>query len=277
VAVDDLSLEVDEGEVCVLVGPSGCGKTTTLKMVNRLIEPTSGAIHIGGDDVLELDPVELRRRIGYVIQHVGLFPHHTVGDNIATVPKLLRWSRTRIRERIDELLDLVGLDPAEYRDRYPSELSAGSSNESAWPAHWPPTRPCCSWTSRSAPSTRHPRPAPAGVPAPAGRGAQDRRGGHARHRRGGAAGRPHRAAAPGRRARAVRATRRAAGPPGQQLRRRLRRQRPGPCRARAPPGARRCRRAGGGSRPRPPTRAARRGPTRSACGRSRCPLPSAGR
>jgi osmoprotectant transport system ATP-binding protein len=125
VAVDDLSLEVDEGEVCVLVGPSGCGKTTTLRMVNRLIEPTSGAIHIGGDDVLGLDPVELRRRIGYVIQHVGLFPHHTVGDNIATVPKLLRWSRTRIRERIDELLHLVGLDPAEYRDRYPSELSGG--------------------------------------------------------------------------------------------------------------------------------------------------------
>jgi len=123
-AVDDLSLTVPAGEICVLVGPSGCGKTTTMKMINRLIEPTSGRITIGGEDVMSLPAVQLRRRIGYVIQQVGLFPHLTVGDNVAVVPDLLRWSDARKRERVEELLDLVGLDPA-YRDRYPSELSGG--------------------------------------------------------------------------------------------------------------------------------------------------------
>jgi osmoprotectant transport system ATP-binding protein len=125
VAVDDLSLEVPTGEVCVLVGPSGCGKTTILRMINRLIEPTAGRILVDDADVLKIDPVELRRRIGYVIQQVGLFPHQTVGTNIATVPKLLGWERARINARIDELLELVGLPAAEFRDRYPTELSGG--------------------------------------------------------------------------------------------------------------------------------------------------------
>jgi osmoprotectant transport system ATP-binding protein len=124
-AVDDLSLTVPAGEICVLVGPSGCGKTTTMKMINRLIEPTSGRITIGGEDVMGLPPVALRRRIGYVIQQVGLFPHLTVGANVGVVPGLLRWPADRIRSRTEELLDLVGLDPADYRDRYPSELSGG--------------------------------------------------------------------------------------------------------------------------------------------------------
>ncbi len=125
VAVDALNLEVGEGEICMLVGPSGCGKTTTLKMVNRLIEPSSGRIFIGGDDVTGEDPVALRRRIGYVIQQVGLFPHLTVADNVATVPRLLNWDKERIRKRVDELLELVGLDPSRYRRRYPHQLSGG--------------------------------------------------------------------------------------------------------------------------------------------------------
>jgi osmoprotectant transport system ATP-binding protein len=125
VAVDALDLEVGEGEITMLVGPSGCGKTTTLKMVNRLIEPTSGRIFLAGDDVTGADPVELRRRIGYVIQQVGLFPHLNVADNVATVPRLLNWDKARIRKRVDELLELVGLDPARYRRRYPHQLSGG--------------------------------------------------------------------------------------------------------------------------------------------------------
>ena len=124
-AVDGLSLEVPEGEVCVLVGPSGCGKTTTMKMINRLIEPTSGQILIDGKDVTSGDPVRLRRGIGYVIQQIGLFPHMSIAENVGTVPRLLGWDRTRIRSRVDELLDLVGLPPAEYRGRYPDELSGG--------------------------------------------------------------------------------------------------------------------------------------------------------
>lgn len=125
VAVRELSLEVPEGEICMLVGPSGCGKTTTMRMINRLIEPTSGRILLDGEDVTDVDPVGLRRRIGYVIQQVGLFPHQTVGDNIGTVPGLLGWDKRRIGERTDELLDLVGLPPADYRDRYPHQLSGG--------------------------------------------------------------------------------------------------------------------------------------------------------
>ncbi|MDP1804479.1 MAG: ATP-binding cassette domain-containing protein, partial [Acidimicrobiales bacterium] len=125
VAVDALDLEVREGEITVLVGPSGCGKTTTLKMVNRLIEPSSGRIFLAGEDVTGADPVELRRRIGYVIQHVGLFPHLNVADNVATVPRLLKWDKGRIRARVDELLELVGLDPSQYRGRYPHQLSGG--------------------------------------------------------------------------------------------------------------------------------------------------------
>jgi osmoprotectant transport system ATP-binding protein len=125
VAVDDLSLEVADGELCVLVGPSGCGKTTTMRMINRLTEPTSGRISVGGEDVLSLDPVQLRRRIGYVIQQIGLFPHHTVGENVATVPRLLGWKRDRVSARVDELLRLVGLEPGDHRDRYPHQLSGG--------------------------------------------------------------------------------------------------------------------------------------------------------
>jgi osmoprotectant transport system ATP-binding protein len=124
-AVEDLSLEVPAGKICVLVGPSGCGKTTSLKMVNRLIEPSSGRILIGGTDVASQDLSELRRGIGYVIQQVGLFPHQTVGENVATVPRLLGWDETRRRARANELLELVGLDPARYADRYPSVLSGG--------------------------------------------------------------------------------------------------------------------------------------------------------
>ena len=123
--VHDLSLEVDEGEVCVLIGPSGSGKTTTLKMINRLIEPSAGRILLDDEDVTHGDPVKLRRRMGYVIQQVGLFPHETVAQNVATVPHLLGWDRGKVRARVDELLDLVGLDPAEYRDRYPDQLSGG--------------------------------------------------------------------------------------------------------------------------------------------------------
>ncbi len=124
-AVEDLSLEVPAGKVCVLVGPSGCGKTTSLKMVNRLIEPTSGRILIGDTDVAKRDVIALRRRIGYVIQQVGLFPHQTVGENVATVPRLLGWDESRRRARADELLELVGLEPARYAGRYPSALSGG--------------------------------------------------------------------------------------------------------------------------------------------------------
>ena len=125
IAVDDLSLRVPGGEICVLVAPSGCGKTTTMKMVNRLVEPTAGRVTIDGQDVMNLPAVELRRRIGYVIQQVGLFPHLTVFENVAVVPRLLRWKELRIRERVEELLELIGLEPATYRRRYPSELSGG--------------------------------------------------------------------------------------------------------------------------------------------------------
>ncbi|MFF9525064.1 ATP-binding cassette domain-containing protein [Streptomyces achromogenes] len=124
-AVDDLSFEVAEGELVTLVGPSGCGKTTTMMMVNRLIEPTCGRILVDGRDIAGVDPVRLRRRIGYVIQQVGLFPHRTVLDNTATVPALLGWKRARARARAAELLELVGLDPGTYGPRYPHQLSGG--------------------------------------------------------------------------------------------------------------------------------------------------------
>ncbi|MEU9797354.1 ATP-binding cassette domain-containing protein [Streptomyces sp. NPDC051000] len=124
-AVRDLSFEVAEGELVTLVGPSGCGKTTTMKMVNRLIEPTSGRILVDGEDIAAADPVELRRRIGYVIQQVGLFPHKTVLENTATVPHLLGTPKSKARARAAELLELVGLDPAVYGGRYPEQLSGG--------------------------------------------------------------------------------------------------------------------------------------------------------
>jgi osmoprotectant transport system ATP-binding protein len=124
-AVNDLSFEVPAGAICVLVGPSGCGKTTSLKMVNRLIEPTAGEICLDGVNVMTEDVTALRRRIGYVIQQVGLFPHLTVGRNVAVIPALIGWSEDRQRARTDELLSLVGLDPAVYRGRYPAQLSGG--------------------------------------------------------------------------------------------------------------------------------------------------------
>jgi osmoprotectant transport system ATP-binding protein len=124
-AVDGITLEIPAGKVVMFVGPSGCGKTTTLKMINRLIEPTEGRIVLGDEDVTGIDGDELRRRIGYVIQAGGLFPHMTVGANVALVPKMLGWSKDRVAARVDELLELVSLDPATYRDRYPRELSGG--------------------------------------------------------------------------------------------------------------------------------------------------------
>jgi osmoprotectant transport system ATP-binding protein len=125
VAVDDLSLDIGAGEVVVLIGPSGCGKSTVLRMVNRLIEPTSGRVVLDGDDVTTVDPTLLRRKIGYVIQNVGLFPHQDVRTNVGTVPRLLGWDKARITRRTDELLEQVGLDPARYGKRYPHELSGG--------------------------------------------------------------------------------------------------------------------------------------------------------
>jgi osmoprotectant transport system ATP-binding protein len=125
IAVHELTLDVPDGDVCVLVGPSGCGKTTTMKMINRLIEPTSGHIFLGDTDVTKVDPVDLRRRIGYVIQTIGLFPHQTVADNIATVPRLLNWPKPRVQARVTELLELVGLEPERFAARYPHQLSGG--------------------------------------------------------------------------------------------------------------------------------------------------------
>ncbi len=124
-AVDHVSLTVEEGELITILGSSGCGKTTLLKMINRLCEPDSGKIILFGKDVSAVDAVKVRRRIGYVIQQVGLFPHMTVAENIATVPKLLRWDKEKTDARVDELLSLIGLEPAEFRDRYPAQLSGG--------------------------------------------------------------------------------------------------------------------------------------------------------
>jgi len=124
-AVRDLSLEIADGQTCVLIGPSGCGKTTTLRMINRLLDPDSGRVLVDGVDTRGVDPAALRLKMGYVIQQTGLFPHMTVGENVGTVPRLWRWDKKRIEKRVDELLDLVGLAPAEYRDRYPHQLSGG--------------------------------------------------------------------------------------------------------------------------------------------------------
>ena len=125
IAADRITMEVPDGEICVLLGPSGCGKTTTLKMINRLIEPTSGKIFINGKDTDQYDPVELRRTIGYVIQQIGLFPNMTVEENICVVPKLLGWDLAKARTRASELLATINLDPALFLKRYPKELSGG--------------------------------------------------------------------------------------------------------------------------------------------------------
>ncbi len=124
-AVNSLSMEIGEGEICVFVGPSGCGKTTTLKMINRIIEPTSGEIYVNGINVIKQDPDKLRQNIGYVIQQIGLFPHMTVFENIAIVPKLLDWKEEEITKRVKELLEVVGLDPEENSSKYPKALSGG--------------------------------------------------------------------------------------------------------------------------------------------------------
>ena len=126
-AVKDLNLDVANGEILVLVGPSGCGKSTTLRLINRMIEPSSGEIIFDGENVTKSDPNELRRRMGYVIQQIGLFPHRTIAENIAIVPKSLKWPKEKIRARVDELLELTGMDPNVYRDRYPKELSGGQA------------------------------------------------------------------------------------------------------------------------------------------------------
>ncbi|WP_138418711.1 betaine/proline/choline family ABC transporter ATP-binding protein [Aquibacillus sediminis] len=124
-ALKEIDLTFEEGKINVLIGPSGCGKTTTMKLLNRLTEYTDGQILIDGKDLNQINPIELRRQMGYVIQNIGLFPHMTIYDNVATVPKLLKWDKQRIRKRVDELLQLVNLDPETYRGRYPSELSGG--------------------------------------------------------------------------------------------------------------------------------------------------------
>ncbi len=126
-AIDNVSFEVPEGEICVVIGPSGCGKTTLMRMINRLIPITSGIISIKGQNVAKMDVIELRRGIGYAIQQIGLFPHMTVYDNIATVPRLLKWDKKRIAARVDELLSLAGLEPDIFRFRYPRELSGGQA------------------------------------------------------------------------------------------------------------------------------------------------------
>lgn len=124
-AVENFSMKINPGELIMLVGPSGCGKTTTMKMINRIIEPTSGSITIDGEDVLSLDQNTLRRRIGYVIQQIGLFPHMTIAENVSVVPKLLGWSKDKINSRVEELLSVVELDPKVYMSRYPKQLSGG--------------------------------------------------------------------------------------------------------------------------------------------------------
>jgi osmoprotectant transport system ATP-binding protein len=124
-AVRELTLDIHDGQTCVLIGQSGCGKTTTLRMINRLIDPDDGRVLVDGQDTRGVDPAALRLKMGYVIQQTGLFPHMTVGENVGTVPHLWKWDRARVSKRVDELLELVGLDPREYRDRYPHQLSGG--------------------------------------------------------------------------------------------------------------------------------------------------------
>jgi osmoprotectant transport system ATP-binding protein len=126
-AVHELTLDVHEGEILVLVGPSGCGKSTTLRLINRMIEPSTGRILLDGEDVTKVNPDKLRRRIGYVIQQIGLFPHQTIAQNIATVPGMLGWDKDKIRTQVDMLMTTVGLDPEQYRDRFPKELSGGQA------------------------------------------------------------------------------------------------------------------------------------------------------
>lgn len=152
-AVDHVSAQIQEGEFVTILGSSGCGKTTLLKLTNRLYEPDEGTIALFGQDIAAQDKIALRRRIGYVIQQVGLFPHMTVADNISVIPQLMKWDKAKLRDRVTELLTLVGLDPVTYRDRWPAQLSADSSSGWDWPEPWRRTRRSCCWTSRLGPST----------------------------------------------------------------------------------------------------------------------------
>lgn len=155
-AVGGLTMEIPAGSIVMFVGPSGCGKTTTLKMINRLIEPTDGSIVINGDNVTDMNGDKLRRQIGYVIQAGGLFPHMSVAANIGLVPKMLGWDKDRIAARVDELLELVSLDPRSIGIGTPRNFRVVSSSASAWPVRSPRTRPSCSWMNRSARLTPSP-------------------------------------------------------------------------------------------------------------------------
>ena len=212
----------------MLVGPSGCGKTTTLRMINRLIEPTSGRIFLDDEDVTHAKPVELRRRMGYVIQQVGLFPHQTIGTNVATVPHLLGWSRDKTKARVDELLELVGLDPGTYRGRYPAQLSGGQRQRVGVARALAADPPVLLMDEPfGAIDPVHAGPAAGRVPPHPAGDRQDDRVRHPRHRRGREDGRPDRDPRGRRRPRAVRHAGRGARQPGERLRRRLRRARTG--------------------------------------------------
>ncbi len=134
-SVEDLTIDIKEGTTAALIGPSGCGKTTVLRMINRLLDPTSGRILVDGKDVATVDPVSLRRHIGYVIQNIGLFPHLTIEENIAAVPRLLGWDNRKIKQRTEELLHLVGLEANELLQRYPKQLSGGQRQRVEWRGH----------------------------------------------------------------------------------------------------------------------------------------------
>ena len=155
-AVEDLSFTINDGEFCVLIGPSGCGKSTTLKMINRLISLSSGSITVDGEEISGYRPEILRRRIGYSIQTVGLFPHMTVAQNIGTVPKLLKWEKGLIEKRINNLLEMLNLDPGTYRDKYPRQLSGGKHRGSESPEPWQRIRRSSLWMNRSGPSIPSP-------------------------------------------------------------------------------------------------------------------------
>ena len=238
-AVNDLSFAVPAGRICVLVGPSGCGKTTSLKMVNRLIEPTSGRILLDGVDAAGRDLTELRRGIGYVIQQTGLFPHQTIDENVATVPRLLGWPAARRRERAEELLALVGLDPATYAGALPRPaLGRRAAARRRRPGAG--GRPADHAHGRAVRGRRPDRPgAPAGrVPAPPGDDRQDDPLRDPRHRRGDQDGRPRGRPRRRRRPRPVRAARRDPRQPGIRFRGPLRRRRPRPQAAEPEPGGR---------------------------------------
>ena len=232
-ALDDLSLEIPAGAFCVLVGPSGGGKTTALKMVNRLIPFDSGDIRIDGRSINALPATELRRGIGYVIQQVGLFPHQTIGENIATVPRLLGWPKSRTTERTAELLELVGLEAADAK-RYPAQLSGGQRQRVGLARALAADPPVLLMDEPFGAVDPITRVSPAeGAPEAPSRGRQDDHLRHARRRRGDSAGRPHRDPPRGRRARAVRHARRDPRASRRRVRRAVHRRGPRSAAARA--------------------------------------------